>query len=143
MLPRRIVAGEPCKKPCELESVADPEVEPVLSRPDLLRHAADVAADDRPSMSQSFLDPDVVHFHHYPNLGIEFIPAARRHKSEIYLVIGLVALKICTYIAAFHRLLAKSAARLQFAGPYARQDPSRPGLFGGVEPNSADDPQRQ
>jgi glycosyltransferase involved in cell wall biosynthesis len=35
------------------------------------------------------IDPDVVHFHHYTNLGIEFITAARRYKPEIYLVVTL------------------------------------------------------
>ncbi len=35
------------------------------------------------------IDPDVVHFHHYTNLGIEFITAARRYKPKIYLVVTL------------------------------------------------------
>jgi glycosyltransferase involved in cell wall biosynthesis len=35
------------------------------------------------------IDPDVVHFHHYTNLGVEFITVARRHKPEIYLVVTL------------------------------------------------------
>jgi glycosyltransferase involved in cell wall biosynthesis len=35
------------------------------------------------------IDPDIVHFHHYTNLGIEFITAARRYKPEIYLVVTL------------------------------------------------------
>jgi glycosyltransferase involved in cell wall biosynthesis len=35
------------------------------------------------------IDPEVVHFHHYTNLGIEFITAARRHKPNIRLVVTL------------------------------------------------------
>jgi hypothetical protein len=35
------------------------------------------------------IDPDVVHFHHYTNLGVEFITAVRLHKPEIYVVVTL------------------------------------------------------
>lgn len=35
------------------------------------------------------IDPDVVHFHHYTNFGVEFISAARRYKPSVRLIITL------------------------------------------------------
>lgn len=35
------------------------------------------------------LDPDIVHFHHYTNLGIEFLAAARQYKPQLRLVVTL------------------------------------------------------
>jgi glycosyltransferase involved in cell wall biosynthesis len=48
-----------------------------------------VAVLDQFALLLARIDPDVVHFHHYTNLGIEFIAAARQHKPELRLVVTL------------------------------------------------------
>ncbi len=79
------------------------------------------------------IDPDVVHFHHYTNLGIEFITAARRYKPKIYLVVTLHEyLAICHHIALANGIdPVRSPRRRRRA---AGEGPAAFGFFGQIHP---------